>query len=112
EGVRRYGKRIAKKLNGQEQLSVDDAVIAFLALRLQQLQQVLDKRGHASQARIAITIPHQQDWQKGRLLKPLKIARAHPEWSALNKKKWFSERSRNQAVKEIAQYMSESSAPL
>jgi small GTP-binding protein len=83
--LRSYGARVLGKLQGQRELTVDDAVLQLLAIRQLQLLGALALRGHAAQQAIqlearAATPPaaHKP------LLAALRKARAHPQWSALN----------------------------
>ena len=82
--ARSYGARLLSKLKGQQELTVDDAVLRLLALRQRQLLQALDSRGHAATQRITLQTPPDQTWREGKLPAPLSKARAHPQWSSLN----------------------------
>ncbi|TAM90401.1 MAG: DUF3482 domain-containing protein, partial [Candidimonas sp.] len=54
QGADRMGKRIAGRLRGYRELSVDDAVLRLLMLRETQLVQALERRGHAAQTPIVL----------------------------------------------------------
>ena len=82
--ARSSGARLLGKLKGQQELTVDDAVLRLLALRQRQLLQALDSRGHAATQRITLQTPPDQTWREGKLPAPLSKARAHPQWSSLN----------------------------
>ena len=82
--ARSYGSRLLGKLKGQQELTVDDAVLRLLAMRQRQLLQALDSRGHAAVNRIRLDMPPDQAWQEGKLPAALSKARAHPQWSSLN----------------------------
>lgn len=83
--LRNYGWRLKGKLKGQRELTVDDAVLRLLAVRQQQLLQALEARGHAAYETIKVDMPQEQNWREGKLPEALNKARAHPEWSSLNK---------------------------
>lgn len=85
QSVKHYGKRVSSILSGQERLTVDASVICVLSLRLQMLQNMLEKRGHAATEKVIIALPKNSEWQQGKLPDVLKECRAHPEWSRLNK---------------------------
>ena len=81
QGVERWGKRVADRLRGHRELSVDDPVLRLLALRQQQLIEALERRGHAASAPIAL--PRAEQWRSGALPAALQEARSRPQWSAL-----------------------------
>ena len=56
-GVEKLGKRVAGKLRGWREISVDDAVLRLLALRQRELIAALEHRGHAARTPIRI-VPH------------------------------------------------------
>lgn len=85
--AKHYGKRIKNKLSGHTKITIDDAVICFLSLRLIQLKESLNLRGHANSAPIILSKLDESAWKKGKLPKSLQIARAHPNWSTLNNHK-------------------------
>lgn len=87
-GLERLGKRMAGKLRGHREISVDDAVLRLLAVRGRALIAALDRRGHAATQPLVLA---QDDdagddaiWRKGPLPDALKEARSRPEWSALS----------------------------
>lgn len=105
QSVRHYGRKISNKLSGKEKLSVDNAVICLLSLRLQALQQRLDLRGHAAQDRVQLSLPQEALWKKGQLPECLSTARAHYEWSSLNKSLRFSDQKRKLAILELSKIL-------
>jgi len=71
-------------IRGFRELTVADEILQFVRLRQGQLLEALERRGHASVAKIDVTEATTQI--KGVLAslpKPLLSARAHPEWSAV-----------------------------
>lgn len=90
QAVGHYGERIAAKLRGHRELTVDDAVLRVVALRHIELLRALDGRGHAALVPIEVgaeTPAHKTDerlrhWRERALPAPLQRARAHPEWVA------------------------------
>ncbi|MFY1991476.1 GTPase/DUF3482 domain-containing protein [Achromobacter xylosoxidans] len=101
QGVEKLGKRVAGKLRGWREISVDDAVLRLLALRQRQLIDALERRGHAARAPLRLDHPDDETLRRGPLPEVLKEARSRPEWSALAKGHEDSER-RKQAVRELA----------
>ena len=85
--MERLGKRMAGKLRGHREISVDDAVLRLLALRGRALIHALDRRGHAATDPLVLAPDADQSddptWRKGPLPDALKEARSRPEWSTL-----------------------------
>ena len=101
--ARSYGSRLLGKLKGQQELTVDDAVLRLLAVRQKQLLQALDSRGHAAMNRIKLDTPPDQAWREGKLPAPLSKARAHPQWSSLNPGARLSQAERLEQVEALVQ---------
>lgn len=100
-GVEKLGKRVAGKLRGWREISVDDAVLRLLALRQRQLIESLERRGHAAREPLRLDLPDDDAWRKGPLPEALKEARSRPEWSALGKHYEDSDR-RKRVLHELA----------
>jgi hypothetical protein len=83
QGVDRFGKRMAGRVRGHRELTVDDAVLRLLALRQGLLIQALERRGHAARQPVAIAQPGDEAWRKHPLPDEIQEARSRPEWSAL-----------------------------
>jgi hypothetical protein len=109
QGVEKLGKRVAGKLRGYREISVDDAVLRLLALRQRQLIEALERRGHAAREPLRLDLPDDEAWRKGPLPDALKEARSRPEWSALGKHHEDSDR-RKRMLLELAKTLA--SAPL
>lgn len=82
-----YGERIAARLRGHRELTVDDAILRLVALRQYQLLGALEGRGHAALVPIdvrgeqAVADEVAEAWREGALPYVLEKARAHPEWA-------------------------------
>ncbi len=109
QGVEKLGKRVAGKLRGYREISVDDAVLRLLALRQRQLIEALERRGHAAREPLRLDVPADDAWRKGPLPDALKEARSRPEWSALGKHYEDSDR-RKRMLLDLAKTLA--SAPL
>ncbi|MCU1718489.1 GTPase/DUF3482 domain-containing protein [Pseudomonas sp. 5P_3.1_Bac2] len=101
--LRSYGARLKGKLQGQRELTVDDAVLRLLAVRQQQLLQALQGRGHAALEAIQLNNPQDSSWQTGKLPPALGKARAHPEWSSLNPNAQLQHSERQQQIQLLSQ---------
>jgi hypothetical protein len=99
-----YGERIAARLRGHRELTVDDAILRILALRQRQLLRALEGRGHAALAPIELAKAAPGDdavrrrWREGRLPDALERARAHPEWGRAD-----ADGGRDEAIEAVAQ---------
>ena len=83
-----YGERLAAKLRGHRELTVDDAILRIVALRQRELLAALEGRGHAAMTpievggtRTASADDAIRQWRSGSLPGALTRARAHPEWA-------------------------------
>lgn len=101
-----YGERIAARLRGHHELTVDDAILRLVALRQRQLLIALEGRGHAAMTPIELpqavspeSDPDSADWREGRLPDPLLQARAHPEWAH------EGDDDRDDAERSLAEYL-------
>lgn len=92
----RFGKRLAGKLRGYREVSVDDAVLRLLAIRQLALIDALERRGHAAREPLRLHAPSasapgaaaqpgtaETRWRGEALPDELKEARSRPEWSSL-----------------------------
>ena len=89
-----YGERLAAKLRGHRELTVDDAILRIVALRQRSLLVALDGRGHAAVKPIeldagragtsSIADPVSARWRKDALPEAIGRARAHPEWAEVD----------------------------
>ncbi|WP_341668102.1 DUF3482 domain-containing protein [Alcaligenes sp. SDU_A2] len=94
QGADKWGQRLMGKLRGETELSVDDAVLRLLAVRQLSLIAALERRGHAAQTPLrmgeidadTLDQPLQRElnvWRTQALPESLRLARIHPQWSAL-----------------------------
>lgn len=101
--AKHYGARIRQKLSGHNKMTIDDTIICFLSLRLLQLKASLSQRAHANTLPIVLEKLDDALWKKGKLPKPLQIARAHSNWSSLNhpKSKKYDQQ-RQEVIEDVA----------
>lgn len=92
QGVERFGKRLAGKMRGHRELSVDDGVLRLLALRQRALIHALERRGHAARDPVRLREDGDDAWRGAALPDEIKEARSRPEWSALGRTYEESER--------------------
>ena len=107
--VEHYGDRLAGKLRGYSELTVDDAILRLLALRAQRLLHALERRGHAAIEPLELPAPEESSWREGTLPAALGEARIHARWSALSPRHTPDE-SRDEAIGELAGYVEASAA--
>lgn len=104
QGVDKWGKRLLGKIQGYEELGVDDAVIRLLGLRGLQLIDALEHRGHAAQEVVRLEQSTIKQWQEGSIPDPINQARAHPEWSRLNKA-FEEDNEREKSLAELMRFL-------
>lgn len=114
QGADKLGRRIWGRIQGYQELGVDDAVLRLLAIRQLALARALERRGHAAQAPIELTSNAEGDpgtelipadillaWRKQPLPDELREARSQPQWSSLADEHMPSPR-REQVVRALA----------
>ena len=106
QGADKFGKRLMGRIQGYQELSVDDGVLRLLALRGLQLLDALERRGHAAQHAIQLSDSHIKQLQEGDLSEEIGLARRHPEWSSLSED-YERDRERDMAIKSLAQQLRE-----
>ena len=83
-GIGRFSTRMLSHIRGFRELTVADEILQFVRLRQGQLLEALERRGHASVAKIDVAEKTAAITSALTALpKPLLSARAHPEWSAV-----------------------------
>ncbi len=82
QGLSPLGRRLLARARGLQEITLEDALLQLLAMRLLALLRVLEQRGHAASERIAPTPDDglDQDDRLQPLPTLLRAARAHPEW--------------------------------
>lgn len=86
QAIKHYGSKIKNHFAGYTKMSIDDAVICYLSIRLMQLNASLATRAHADKRPIVLEKLNESAWKKGKLSRSLQVSRIHQEWSSLNKK--------------------------
>ena len=97
---------LSDKLNGVKTIHIDPATITLLATRAQALILALLQRGHAAQQALSLQAAD-VIWPNSNLPSPLRRARSHEEWSALNGvKETKAHANRREAAQELQQKLS------
>ena len=92
---------LSDKLSGVKTIHIDPATITLLATRAQALILALLQRGHAAQQTLSLQAAD-VIWPNSNLPGPLRRARSHSEWSALNGVKASkAESNRREAAQEL-----------
>lgn len=97
---RGYGRRLRDKLRGYGELSVSDNILWLLLLRAQALRDQLERRGHAAHSPMQRTVFTEA---QSHLPDEFNLARANPEWSALDPQQYRNTPARQQAVHKLCQ---------
>ena len=80
-GWRPLWRKLQNRIDGVQELTVEDAVLGLLAERLLRLARALARRGHAAQQRLRVGDDGPGAAADGqRLVDALDAARGHPEW--------------------------------
>lgn len=103
--AKHYGSRMRYQLSGYSKLSVDDAIICFLSLRLIRLKENLNNRSHANTDPIQLSNLDNSEWEKGVLPKSLKVARRYSQWSNLNKGTKRYDKKRQSTIRDVAKQL-------
>src|SRR5699024_8764896 len=82
---RHYGSRLQQWWEGKRVLTLEDALLSALILRLYLLIGELNRRGHGAQGPIVLPEKAELAWQAAKMPEPIEQARAHPEWCAWDK---------------------------
>lgn len=82
QGGERWGRRLAGRLRGYQELSVGDDVLRLLAVRQCLLADTLERRGHAARNPVTLQGTGADSLRRGPLPAPLRDARGQPHWSA------------------------------
>lgn len=94
-----YKDQLVGKFTGKQFLSIDDSILQVLAIRQHFLLQAIIKRGHAANEVIELNVLDQKSWES--LPKPLKRARAHPDWCSFLKRGYHRSNSQRQQQVEL-----------
>ncbi len=103
QGLGRMGTRMLSHIRGLRELTVRDEILQFVQLRQILLLDALERRGHASNAKVYVS--DQGTLSPGthtRLPKQLVRARAHPEWSSVGDR-FYDSPARQRAIANLAE---------
>ena len=78
-GWRPLWRKLENRLNGVQELTVEDPVLLVLADHLLDLARALELRGHAAVAKLRVTDEHIDESLQG-VVGALATARGHPDW--------------------------------
>ncbi len=114
QGVERLGKRLVGRIQGYQEVSVDDAVLRLLGLRQLALVDALQRRGHAALAPIDLAAPpSSSDDEAAAKHHPLRTralpeallqARVQPQWSSMTDG-YKPDAQRAEAVRELTKVL-------
>lgn len=97
----KYGRNLKHKMQGYYDVHIDEAVIRLLAARQQHLIKALNKRGHAAIEPLQMLDSEQKFENPEKFKKFFSLARAHPEWSAIDKAEYVDTSERENCIRLI-----------
>ena len=102
-GWRPLWRKLENRLNGVQELTVEDPVLLLLADHLLDLARALEQRGHAAVARLQVADAQVDDGLQD-VVRALSPARGHPDWErgALRAAMGASGSAERQAVEAVA----------
>ncbi len=87
QGWGQFGRRLANKVRGVQELTLENEVLYVLAAHMLGLMEALERRGHAAQGKVAVV---QAEQEKAQAFKPivaaLQLARGHADWAWIGRR--------------------------
>jgi hypothetical protein len=82
QGWGQFGRRLANKMRGMQELTIENEVLFVLARQMMDLLVALEQRGHAAQGKIAAPAGTGDETgaELKQLIAALQAARSHPQW--------------------------------
>lgn len=107
QGWGQFGRRLANKVRGVQELTLENEVLFVLAAQMLDLLVALEQRGHAAQGRIASSAGEGSEAgaEFKRLVGGLQEARVHPEWALMQRRSAASNPRRMRLVESVSEQM-------
>jgi hypothetical protein len=102
QGWGQFGRRLANKVRGVQELTLENKVLFVLAAQLLGLLDALELRGHAAQGKVRPASAAEPTEFKP-LVAALQAARGHPDWAAFQDRGAVNHQRRKQLVEQIAE---------
>ncbi|HEY4542787.1 MAG TPA: GTPase/DUF3482 domain-containing protein [Noviherbaspirillum sp.] len=107
QGWGHLGRRLANKLRGMQELTLENEVLFVLAAQMCALLRALELRGHAAQGKIAAGgDAHVEKGEEIRqLVSTLQPARSHPEWAPVEGRRATNDGARMRLVADVSEQL-------
>jgi len=107
QGWGQLGRRLANKMRGVQELTLENEVLFVLAAQMSDLLLALELRGHAAQERIATSAGEGGEASAGlkRLVSELQTARGHPEWALMQSRGAANNQRRMRLVESVGEQL-------
>jgi hypothetical protein len=107
QGWGQLGRRLANKVRGVQELTLENEVLFVLAAQMLQLLLALEQRGHAAQGKVAASteVEAEAGVKLKRLISGLQAARTHPDWALIQNSGAADNPRRMQLVETVRQQL-------
>lgn len=109
QGWGQFGRRLANKLRGVHELTLENEVLYVLGAQMLDLLAALEQRGHAAQGKIAASSGSEAaaDAQFKQLVAEVQAARSHPEWALVQDRGAANDGRRLRLVASVCERLAE-----
>ncbi|HEY0844637.1 MAG TPA: GTPase/DUF3482 domain-containing protein [Noviherbaspirillum sp.] len=104
QGWGQFGRRLANKVRGVQELTLENEVLFVLAAQMVDLLAALELRGHAAQGKIDAG-PGQESVELKPLVAALQAARGHPDWASPQRRSQVNHPRRTQLVEQLGEQL-------
>jgi len=104
QGWGQFGRRLANKVRGVQELTLENEVLFVLAAHMVALLAALELRGHAAQGKVTAGRPAEPAELKP-LLSRLQAARGHPDWAQRPRRAAANPTRRTQLIGQLGEQL-------
>lgn len=104
QGWGQFGRRLANKVRGVQELTLENEVLYVLAAQMVDLLAALELRGHAAQGKVE-TGQGAESAELKPLVARLQAARGHPDWAKPQRRREIYQPRRTQLVEQLGEQL-------